>query len=183
MYIATLVLVAACDIQDEPLPATDRAISKSLSSDMRELQEIRDQVFQRLEERGVGIDEAQAVAESGDEAAARELLGMDDDEAQELYDRLVTITERLERGDYRGGGGGGRGGGIGDPDRGNPHVDIRDAHCAWFAYATCLAYAARGSISINVASSIIDYVAKSFLCMCGFCTGGINDYVCPLIGV
>lgn len=180
IYIAaSMVLVAACDIQAEP-SVTDHVTLKSRAGDLRALEDLTIQVIDRLHERDISLDEAEAVAESGDEEAARELLGMDDDEVQELYDRLLAIQERIERGGSRGRGGGrGGGGGIGDPDRGNPHVNIRDSDCSRH-YNSCLlgAIVAAGNTATPT-TALVTFGVAGYLCMCTQCSGGINDYICP----
>ena len=178
MYITTIALVAACDIQGAPR-GMDHVSLKSRSSGTQELHEISMQVLERLHARGITIEEAEAVVESGNEAAALELLGMDAEEAQELYDRLVAAVERGQsRGSGGSGGSGGRGGGIGSVGDGNSHVNITFGRCRRGYGACLLATGVAGGLTGNPGSGLVVLGVGAFACYCGTCSGGIAAYIC-----
>lgn len=176
--LAALAMAVSCDLE-EPMRATDHVSRKSRASNTNELQEISMVVIERFYERGVTLEEAEAVAESGDEEAALELLGMSAREVQRLYDRYVAALERAERGESRGGGSsGGRGGGVGGLGEGNPSQNITWLQCSGH-YNACLlgALTAAGSAG-SPSVGLVRLGVGSFICMCTLCEGGINAYVC-----
>lgn len=80
-------------MESPPLSATDRVTLKSRGG-AAELQEISVFILERFYDRGVTLEEAHAVVESGNEDAALELLGMNAREARRLYDRYAAALDR-----------------------------------------------------------------------------------------
>lgn len=178
LHIVAIVLVAACDLEGA-LPATDDVSLKSRSSDLQEVQEISTLVLERFHSRGVTVEEAEAVAASGDEEAALELLGMSAAESRRLYNRYIAAHERIERGESRGSGGsGGRGGGIGGIGDGNPSQNITFGTCSR-GYGACLLVAGvGGALTGNPGSGLVVIGLGAFACYCASCSGGITAYIC-----
>jgi hypothetical protein len=133
----------------------------------------------RIRARGYTLYHLESAASRNDDNAIRTILGMTDAEMAAVLEEIRQLREG--RAPERGGQPRGSRGGRTPPWMDDPHVDIRDAHCSWVAYTICIGIAATSSLNPNIAQAIADYLFKSFLCMCSFCEGGINDYICPAL--
>lgn len=139
-----------------------------------ELQKIATELRRRAHARGYSLAQMQAAVDAHDEAASRDILGLSETELRAVHNRIRSLVEEPAY-DYR----------SDDSPRNpppwaeNPHVEIRDSNCSLVPYWGCLAAAAWTSVSVNLGEALLKYILGSLVCMCGFCEGGINDYICP----
>lgn len=157
------------------MPTTEHVSLKSRVSDVRELHEIREEVFTRLYERGHTVADLQAAAEAENVVEIQRLLGLTEREYERYARRTQVAAESLERR-----------GPIEEPrpppcpwtgceQPGEPL--ITDGDCDYVGLTICTA-ASAGAAAFGTPAAWVIAVIGLQQCYCGNCWGGFTGHFC-----
>ena len=193
--VAFLLLTAGCQQGPEPAALEDLETQLQGAPEIGTLENIRTEVLDRLVAGHVTREQFEAAYRSGDAEQARALLGLSQEELDNLNERLTTTVASLQRQypdlnslnrtDLKRCNAGGIDVFISNFDEAMEHYSgekaqfssSKDVQCKYGQYTVCLALAGVGAAATGPFAPLT-YGGGAYLCLCSYCEGGWVDSAC-----